>query len=131
MLKFRLPSDDLEYAVLRSLWELPGASVRDLHERVGVPAGLVYTTTAKVVDRLRDKGLIERLREGGSFVYTSSIDRGAVERARARQLMTRFLGPGPHSAVAALVDAVDDIDPQLLDALERAIQAKKGTNHGT
>ena len=53
MLRFRLPADDLEYAVLRSLWELRKASVRDLHDRVGAPEGLVYTTTAKVVDRLR------------------------------------------------------------------------------
>jgi predicted transcriptional regulator len=128
---FRLPADDLEYAVLHSLWELRNASVRDLHERVGAPAGLVYTTTAKVVDRLRDKGLIERRRDGGAFVYAPRVERDVVERARARQLMSRFLGPGPRPAVAALVDAVDDIDPALLDALERAIQSKKGRGHGT
>ena len=130
MLNFRLPADDLEYAVLRSLWELRNASVRELHERVGVPEGLVYTTTAKVVDRLRDKRLIERSRHGGAFVYAPLVERDVVERARARQLMTRFFGPGPHPAVAALVDAVDDIDPALLDALERAIRAKKGNGHG-
>lgn len=130
MLNFRLPADELEYPVLRALWELRSASVRELHERVGVPDGLVYTTTAKVVDRLREKGLIERRRQGGAFVYTPEADRSAVERARARQLLTRFLGPGPHSAVAALVEAVDEIDPQLLEAFERAIQEKKRTDHG-
>ncbi|WP_297911374.1 BlaI/MecI/CopY family transcriptional regulator [Thiomonas sp.] len=130
MLRFRLPADDLEYAVLRSLWELRNASVRDLHDRVGAPEGLVYTTTAKVVDRLRDKGLIERSRQGGTFVYAPLVERDVVERARARQLMGRFLGPGPHPAVAALVDAAGDIDPALLDALERAIQARKRSNHG-
>ena len=131
MPRFRLPADDLEYAVLRALWDLRSASVRDLHQRVGAPEGLVYTTIAKVVDRLRDKTLIERRRQGGAFVYTPGVERSVVERARARQLMTRFLGPGPHAAVAALVDAVDDIDPQLLDALERAIQLKKEADHGT
>ena len=130
MLRFRLPADDLEYAVLRSLWELRNASVRDLHDRVGAPEGLVYTTTAKVVDRLRDKGLIERSRQGGTFVYAPLVERDVVERARAHQLMGRFLGPGPHPAVAALVEAAGDIDPALLDALERAIQARKRSNHG-
>ena len=130
MLSFRLPADDLEYAVLRSLWDLGNASVRDLHDRVGAPEGLVYTTTAKVVDRLRNKGLIERSRQGGAFVYAPRVEREVVERARARQLMDRFLGPGPHPAVAALVDAASDIDPALLDALERAIHAKKRNDHG-
>lgn len=130
MSDFRLPADELEYAVLRVLWELRSASVRELHDRVGAPEGLVYTTTAKVVDRLRDKGLIERARQGGAFVYAPLVGREVVERARARQLVSRFLGPGPRPAVAALVDAVDDIDPTLLDALERAIQSKKGNGHG-
>ncbi len=131
MASFRLPADDLEYAVLRALWDLGHGSVRELHERVGAPAGLVYTTTAKVVDRLRDKGLIERSRAGGAFVYAPRAERDSVERARARQLISRFLGPGPHAAVAALVDAAGDIDPALLDALERAIQSRKGSGHGT
>jgi predicted transcriptional regulator len=128
--RFRLPADDLEYAVLAALWELRVAAVRDLHERLGIPAGNVYTTTAKVVDRLREKGLITRRRERGAFVYRPAIERGEVERARARQLLNRFLGPGPRAAVAALVDAVDEIDPALLEELERAIRDKRSSGHG-
>ncbi|MGH8230017.1 MAG: BlaI/MecI/CopY family transcriptional regulator, partial [Steroidobacteraceae bacterium] len=65
---FRLPADELEYAVLAKLWELGNASVRELHDKLGGPQGLVYTTTAKVVDRLRDKGLIQRQPRGNAFV---------------------------------------------------------------
>ena len=49
-----------EYDILAKLWELGVGSVRELHEQLGERDGLVYTTTAKVVDRLREKGLIER-----------------------------------------------------------------------
>jgi predicted transcriptional regulator len=128
---FRLPADDLEYAVLAVLWELRTASVRDLYDRVGAPAGLVYTTIAKVVYRLREKGLVDRRREGGAFVYAPAAERKAVERARARQLVSRFFGPAPRSAAAALGEAVDEIDPKLLAALERAIRDKKRSEHGT
>lgn len=131
MADFRLPADDLEYAVLAAIWDLRAASVRALHERVGVPAGHVYTTTGKVVDRLRDKGLVTRRREDGAFVYLPAAERGEVERARARHLVHRFLGPGPHAAVAALVDAVDELDPGLLAELERAIRSKRRAGHGT
>lgn len=117
--------------MLAVLWELRNASVRELHECLGVPAGRVYTTTAKVVDRLRDKGLIARRREGGTLVYHPTVERSVVERARARNLVSRFLGPGPHAAVAALVEAVDDLDPKLLQELERAIRNKRRSRHGT
>ncbi|MBI1425737.1 MAG: MarR family transcriptional regulator [Gammaproteobacteria bacterium] len=131
MVDFRLPADDLEYAVLALLWELGTASIRNLHERLGVPVGNAYTTTAKVVDRLRDKGLIARRREGNTFVYSPTIDQHRIERDRARQLVSRFLGPNPHAAVAALVEAVGDIDPQLLEELERATRRKRKSKHGT
>ena len=64
----RLPGGDLEYAVLAKLQELGSASVRDIHMQVSEPKGLVYTTTAKVLDRLHAKRLVSRERKGMSFI---------------------------------------------------------------
>jgi predicted transcriptional regulator len=130
MMHFRLPADELEYAVLNELWQLGAASVRELHDRLGARQGLVYTTTAKVVDRLREKGLIQRQRKGNAFVYRPRAARAEVERARARNAVTRFLGTTPRAAVAALVQAVDDVDPALLEELERAVLARRRAKHG-
>lgn len=130
MKKFRLPADELEYAVLAKLWQLGSASVRELHEQVGAPAGLVYTTTAKVVDRLREKDLIRREGSGRAFVYRPKAAREAVEGARARNAVGRLLGTAPHAAVAALVEAVESVDPQLLDELERAVAARRRSKDG-
>jgi predicted transcriptional regulator len=131
MAVYRLPADDLEYAVLAELWQLGAASVRELHDRLGVRQGLVYTTTAKVVDRLRQKGLIQRQRKGNAFVYRPRVAREEVERARARNAVSRLLGATPRAAVAALVAAVDDVDPALLDELERAVLARRRAKDGT
>lgn len=124
---FRLPSDQLEYAVLAELWRLGTASVRDLHARLGAPKGLVYTTTAKVVDRLREKDLIGRQRQGNTFVYQPRVAPEVVERARARNLVARLLGTAPRTAVDALVEAFDSVDPQLLEELERMVMARRST----
>jgi predicted transcriptional regulator len=131
MASFLLPADELEYEVLAKLWELDAASVRELHERTGEPAGRVYTTTAKVIDRLRDKGLIQRHRRGKAFVYRPKAAQSEVEKARARQAVRRLLGATPRAAVAALVDAVDALDPELLDELERAVNAQRRSKRGT
>jgi predicted transcriptional regulator len=131
MKSFLLPADELEYAVLAKLWELGAASVRELHEQLGKPAGRVYTTTAKVIDRLRTKGLIQRQRRGNAFVYRPRVAQPEVESARAKQAVSRLLGATPRAAVAALVDAVDDLDPRLLDELERAVNARRRSKRGT
>ena len=132
MKKFRLPSDDLEYDILARLWEVGVGSVRELHEQLGERDGLVYTTTAKVVDRLREKGLIERQPRGRAFIYRPRVAREEVENARARKAVDRLFGaaPAPHAAVAALVDAVDAVDPKLLDELERIVIARRRSKDG-
>jgi BlaI family transcriptional regulator, penicillinase repressor len=130
MKQFRLPSDDLEYDILAKLWELGVGSVRELHELLGQREGLVYTTTAKVVDRLREKGLIERQPRGRAFIYRPRVAREDVESARARKAVSRLFGAAPHAAVAALVDAVDAVDPKLLDELERIVIARRRSKDG-
>jgi predicted transcriptional regulator len=133
MKKFRLPSDDLEYDILARLWEVGEGSVRELHDHLGESDGLVYTTTAKVVDRLREKGLVERQPRGRAFIYRPRVAREEVENARARRAVSRLFGatPAPHAAVAALVDAVDAVDPKLLDELERIVVARRRSKDGT
>jgi BlaI family transcriptional regulator, penicillinase repressor len=130
MKQFRLPSDDLEYDILAKLWELGVGSVRELHEQLGRRDELVYTTTAKVVDRLREKGLIERQPRGRAFIYRPRVAREDVESARARKAVSRLFGAAPHAAVAALVDAVDAVDPKLLDELERIVIARRRSKDG-
>jgi predicted transcriptional regulator len=131
MRTFQLPADELEYVVLTKLWELGSASVRDVHGHFERPGGLVYTTIAKVIDRLHGKGLIQRERHGKAFRYRAKVAREDVERARAQVAVSRLLGPAPRAAVAALVDAVDAVDPKLLDELERAVAARRRAKRGT
>lgn len=131
MKQIPVPGGALEYAVLAELWELGTASARDIHGYVGEPTGLVYTTTAKVLDRLRDKGVVARVRKGKAFSYRAKIARTVVERARARTALSRLLGSRPHAAVAALVEAVESLDPDLLDELEKAVAARRKAHHGT
>jgi predicted transcriptional regulator len=51
----------------------------------------VYTTAAKVLDRLFAKGLVARERVDRSFVCTPTIQRHRVERARMDPLLRRVL----------------------------------------
>jgi len=129
--QFGLPGGDLEYAILSKLWELRSASARDIHAQVGEPARLVYTTTAKVLDRLHAKRLVSRERTGMAFIYRPRVARAVVEAARARAFLTRLLGPTPRCAAATLVDAVESLDPKLLDELAEVIAARRRSRHGT
>ena len=127
----RLPGAGLEYEVLAALWDAIEASARELHERTGMPAGLRYTTTAKVLDRLHEKGLVSRRRVGRAFRYRPAVPRQSVERARTRESLGRLFGGEPVPAIARLVEAVEDLDPELLDELARAVNARRRSRRGS
>lgn len=126
----KLPGGELEYAVLYSVCEMGRGSTRDIYARVGQAAGLAYTTIAKVLDRLHAKGLVARRRRGKVFVYRPAIARQAIEFARARVSLSKLLGSAPAPAVATLVEAMESLDPALLDELERAVAARRERRDG-
>ena len=117
--------------MLRAVWELGGATAREVHARVGQPRRLVYTTTAKVLERLLVKGLVTRRRAGRAFVYRPLAERAAVEGALARATVVRLFGSEPRPAMAALVDAVAAVDPDLIDELARLVATKRRGRHGS
>jgi len=125
-----LPGGALEYGVLSCLWKLRTASAREVYEEVGAPQRLVYTTVTKVLDRLHAKRLVTRDKRGKAFVYAPAVERAEVERARARLALSSLLGDDPRPAVVGLVDAVESLDPDLLDDLARAVNARRRSRRG-
>ncbi len=125
-----LPGGELEYAVLRAVLDAVGAPAGEIHARVGKSKGLAYTTIAKVLERLRAKGLVDRERGGRAFLYSPRIDRAVLERARVEKLVARLLGSEPRPAVAMLVDAVEAVDPDLVDEMARIVAARRRSRRG-
>lgn len=117
--------------MLAAVWALGRPSARDVYTHVGEPAGLVYTTVAKVLDRLCEKGLLARQRQGRMFFYRAAIARDRVEKARASVGVRRLLGDEPRPAIATLVDAVADLDPELLDELARVVANRRRSRRGS
>jgi predicted transcriptional regulator len=126
-----LPGGKLEYAVLVAVWDGGAVTVRELHDRVGVPLGLVYTTTARVLDRLHAKQLVERVKEGKAFRYRASASRHEIERARLTRTLSSMLTEAPRPALATLVEVIDEIRPGLLDELSVTIDALRRSRRGS
>jgi predicted transcriptional regulator len=114
-----------EYAVWQALQRLGRSSIRRVYEAVGAPRELAYTTVATVLNRLIDKRLVERERNGRSFVYWARRGATARKRIRGRSVIARVFGTGPDRAISALVDTVEAIDPTWLDRLAEEIAARR------
>ena len=127
--KTETPGGELERAVLRAVWELGEVSAREVLTHLGRERDLAYTTVATVLDRLHDKRLVARRRVGKAFAYRAAAKREHVTRAVTRDLVDAVLGGVP-APMAALVDAIEDVDPQLIDDLARLVAKKRGARRG-
>jgi len=126
-----LPGGDLERSLLSALWGRQAATARELYDDVGAPRGLVYTTVAKVLDRLVDKGLVRRRRAGRAYRYRAVARREETQRAMARGFIERLADGGARPAVAALVGALEDVSPELLDELAAELEAHRRRRRGS
>ena len=114
-----------EHLVLCTVAELGPCTVRQVFECVGQPEGLAYTTIATVLDRLFAKGVLSRHLEGKAFLYKATKKTAAADKGRTLSLVRKLLGSGPSPALATLVDAVESIDPDLLDRLADEVARRR------
>lgn len=113
---------ELERRVLDVLWQGGEWSVRDVMQ--AVDPCLAYTTFATVLDRLNDKGEVERNKAEGAWRYQASRSRGEALADEVSRVLERAKGASDPLLVAFL-DRVEQIEPEALDRLEQLIRARK------
>jgi predicted transcriptional regulator len=106
----------LQAKVMRTVWELGGGTVDDVRARQSPDERSAYNTVQTVMNRLHDRGLLERQRRGKAFFYTA---RYGESELLARSIGERLAGASPGVRTEALLTLVDELDAEELDELAR------------
>jgi predicted transcriptional regulator len=77
----------LELDCMNALWRLGEASVRDIHAALATTRPRAYTTIMTILDRLAQKGMVERQKVGRAWVYKAHL---SADQARTRAV-TRLI----------------------------------------
>jgi BlaI family penicillinase repressor len=78
-----------EIEILKVLWELGSASVREVYERMCPDGELAFNTIQTLLRIMDEKGLVKHAARGRTFVYSSAYSR---EQETARFLDKVFDG---------------------------------------
>jgi len=117
-----------ELQCLRKLWNRGEATVRDIHGDLDAPPS--YSTVRKIVERLEEKGAIERVRKDDkAWVYRSAVSPSAMLGKEVR----RFLEAAFDGAAAPLVAQLADMNEVSLEdirELEQHVTASRATSDG-
>ena len=116
-----------ELQILRALWALDGqASVQDVLDHVrGGGAGVAYNTVQTLLNRMVEKDIVEREKQGRAFVYRPRVPVEAVGRQEVGEAIERFFEGSAGALAVHLVE--HELDDTELDALQDLIDRRRKT----
>ena len=84
---------EFELDVMTHFWSDRQLSAPELFERIGDARGVTYSTVKTIVDRLEEKGAIERIaNRGRTIVYAPAIKRERVRKPLVKAFLRRLFG---------------------------------------
>ena len=110
---------------MRALWRSGEAlTVRQVQGAIRRKPALAYTTVLTVLDRLFDKGFVEREKDGRAFRYRPRQSEAEWLGERAARVLASE-ADSDRAVLAAFVASADRADPALLDELSELIECHR------
>jgi predicted transcriptional regulator len=116
-----LPRREREiFEILCSLGEATAAEVRE-----AMAEAPSYSAVRTMLGRLEAKGMVQHRVEEQSYVYRSVPQPAKVRESALRQMVKTFFDGSAASAATALLGLSKPLEPEELNALQRAIDEAK------
>ena len=122
----RLPRPtDSELAILRTIWRIGPATVRDVHEQLENEPKVGYTTVLKLLQIMAEKGLVTRDESQRAHVYAAAAPEETTQRQLVGDLLDRAFGGDALRLVMSALSTRRSKDSELaevrriLDAMEQ------------
>lgn len=101
---------------MAAVWKLGEVRVDDVRALQPPRRRSAYTTIQTVLNRLHERGLLARERQGKAFVYRARLDEGDY---LARLIGERLANASPDARRAALLNLVGELDRGELEEIAR------------
>ena len=110
-----------ELEIMKVVWELQTATVRDVYEALLRRRKIAYTTVMTMMNILEEKGYLKKRAEDKAHVYRPAQAKAKVIRAMVQEFVERVFNG---SAEPLLVQLVKDrrLSPEELEKIARTIK---------
>ncbi len=118
---------DQELMLLRDVAEAGPSTVGEVAERFGEPRGLARSTVLTMMERLRQKGHLEREQVEGVYRYSTLVSEGDLLRGAVRTFVEKTLAGSVSPFVTYLTETGEVSDDELarLEDLVARLKSRK------
>ena len=96
----------LELDCMNALWRLGEATVRDIHAALATTRPRAYTTIMTILDRLAQKGVVERQKSGRAWLYKANLSADQARTHAVARLVEGFF-QGSTEALASHISTLN------------------------
>lgn len=122
------PLHELESQVMDEVWSRGHATVRDVLESLnGGRKKRAYTTIMTIMRRLHRKGVLQRVREGRTDVYSPALSRSAYAHARARAEVDAVVERYGDVALSHFARALDELAGERVAEIRSVAEQRPGS----
>jgi predicted transcriptional regulator len=115
----------LEAKIMELLWEGDELSIKEVQKRLEQHKPLNFNTVMTVMNRLVDKGFLEKRTSGRVSLFRPTQTKESFIEEQSKKLTENLLDEFGGVVITHMIDALDDVDQTLLDKLEQKIQQLK------
>lgn len=119
---FPRPLGELEQAIMEAVWHAGSASGREVFSILAKKRDIAYTTVMTVMNRLVDKGILDRRENGKQFVYRARFSKDEYEKRASERIIRGLIRSYGDLAIAQFVDTLDETDPKKLRVLQKKLR---------
>jgi len=115
----------LEAKIMDNLWEAEELSIKEVQLRLEKEKPINFNTVMTVMNRLLDKGILEKRLKGRLSLFRPIASKEAFIEEQSKRLTENLLDEFGDVVINHMIDAIKDVDKSLLDKLENKIQQLK------
>ena len=125
------PLGQLESAVMEVVWAAPGTvQVGDVHTGLPPDARGAYNTVKTTMERLAEKGILSRTKQGRAYLYHAAVSREELERRIVANALDRLVEQFPQAVASFFVQPDPQLSEEKLALLQEAIERRREAQDG-
>lgn len=117
----------LEAKILDILWDDAEMTIKEVQQVLEKEKSTNFNTVMTVMNRLTEKGILQKRPEGRSSLYKPVLSRSDFLNAQSKEMTNELMEEFGTVVVSHMLDALEEVDDDLVAKLEQKIkELKKG-----
>jgi predicted transcriptional regulator len=115
----------LEAKIMDILWNDVEMTIKDVQQVLDQEKLTNFNTVMTVMNRLVDKGILQKRTEGRSSLYKPVLSREDFLNTQSKEMTNELMDEFGNVVVSHMLDALEDVDDDLVAMLEKKIKELK------